>query len=127
MSSVKLRHPQLKDVNFVVVSDREFEREQDVCPSCKIVHVNKAYHLRLDSDGEVTVSERVYERLAVIEGLPLKKVGRDRSPKPQVLAIGDPNGPETHNLPKRLEEAVARMRYDTALPTVVLNQERTDG
>ena len=118
--SVRLRHTQFKDVNFVVVDVARPYTEPYDCPACRITHEFKAYHLRLDSHGEVTVSDDIYDRLAEIPGLPLAKVGRDRNPRPQVLLM--PGG-EAQEVPAHLEEAARWARHERTLPSVVPPEE----
>lgn len=118
--SVRLRHAQFTDVNFVVVDVARPYFEPYDCPSCKMTHTHKAYHLRLDSHGEVTVSDEIYDRLAEIPGLPLTKVSKDRNPKPQALLMP---GAENQEVPAHLEEAARWARHAKTLPSVVPPEE----
>lgn len=86
--SIRLRHPTLRNCTFAVVHHRML-REPMFCASCGMMHEHKTYHLRLDARGEVVVSEEVYERLRELDGLPLRSVGREHRPEPQVLIIHD--------------------------------------
>lgn len=86
--SVRLRHPSLRNCVFAVVHYRPL-REVMYCGSCGTTHTHKTYHLRLDDHGEVVVSEEVYERLRELDGLPLRTVGAEAHPQPQILAISD--------------------------------------
>jgi hypothetical protein len=126
--AVRLRHPELRDVTFVVLHYRPLT-EPWLCPKCNMLHETKAYHLALDSSGEITVSDEVYERLAELKNLPLVKVGKDPFPKAQAMLIPDASGrvegPHLENLPKRLDEAVARAKYVRSLKTVIARSERT--
>ena len=115
MAIVRLRHPDLRDVTFVVLHDRLYE-DPYFCPSCRVTHVHKAYHLRLNSEGETTVSRDVYERLAELKNLPLKKVSRDRKPQPQVLLMP---GAEQAPIPSKLEEAARWALHAQKLPSVL--------
>jgi hypothetical protein len=109
--SVRLRHPSLQDVNFNVVHYRRY-RAPFYCANCREIHTLKTYHLRLDSHGEVVVSDVIYERLAELDGLPLRKVGKAK-PKPMRLVL-PPAGAEvpmeqtesTLYVPKGLREVV---------------------
>lgn len=84
--TVLLYHPSLSSINFNVVHHRRYT-EPIFCPSCHEMHEFKTYHLTLDVKGEVEVTEEVYERLAELEGLPLKKRGKV---KPHDLVLGLP-------------------------------------
>lgn len=84
--SVRLRHPSLRGCVFAVVHYRPL-REPMFCSPCGTVHTNKTYHLRLDGAGEVVVSDEIYERLLELDGLPLRKVGPEGHPEPQVLMV----------------------------------------
>lgn len=90
--TVRLRHPRLHDVNFNVVHYRRYT-EPLPCLLCNEIHEYKTYHLHLDSSGEVEVSDEIYERLAELKGLPLKKAGKVAKPKPQVLSMPAPGTP----------------------------------
>ena len=84
MGAIRLRHPIERDVNFTVVHHRRY-RTPLACQVCGEIHVFKTYHLRLDSQGECVVSDVIWERLAELEGLPLRKVGTEAHPRPQVI------------------------------------------
>jgi hypothetical protein len=110
--SVRLRHPTLRGVTFTVVHYRRYTVPM-ACGVCGSIHTHKTYHLRLDSQGEVVVSDTVAERLAELEGLPLRNMGVEAHPQPQVLAmpVGAQNGqslrqPTQTFVPAALREAV---------------------
>lgn len=86
MPSVRLRHPSFRNLTFAVVHHRPY-REPLFCASCGLVHTHKTYHLHLDAQGEVVVSEVIFERLSELEGLPLRKVGIERNPQPMTLTV----------------------------------------
>lgn len=72
--------------NLNIVHHRRYT-EPLFCAECDAMHEYKTYHLKLDSQGQVTVSETIYERLAELEGLPLRRIGIDAHPEPQVIQV----------------------------------------
>jgi hypothetical protein len=85
--SVRLRHSTYRNVNFTVIHHRRYTVPM-LCPVCGELHVFKTYHLRLDAQGETVVSDVIWERLAELEKLPLRKVGKEAHPQPQSLTVG---------------------------------------
>lgn len=107
--SWRLRHPTLTDVNFTVVHYRPYPVPY-LCPACGEAHRFKTYHLRLDAAGEVVVSDTIYERLAELDGLPLKTVGKEAHPKPITIDMQNGAGPQTFRteafVPRTMRDAV---------------------
>lgn len=65
MPGVRLHHPTLHSCVMTVEHTRPY-KEPFLCPTCQKTHLNKTYHLYLDSSGDVIVSETVLERLQQI-------------------------------------------------------------
>jgi len=60
---VKIHHPYLRGVIFTVSNPLKPYRQPYPCPQCGVTHLVKTYHFNLDSNGDVTVSEEVYQYL----------------------------------------------------------------
>lgn len=70
MSGIRLHHPTYRaaegtTINYVVETPQAYPVPYD-CPACNVTHARKAIHLRLDSNGDVIVSQPVYEALLAV-------------------------------------------------------------
>lgn len=70
MPGIRLHHPQYRaaegtTINYVVETPQEYPVPYN-CPACGVQHDRKAIHLRLDSNGDVIVSQQVYEALLTV-------------------------------------------------------------
>jgi hypothetical protein len=88
--SVRLHHPLFTNVNYVVELQQKYETPYD-CFACKLVHVNKAIHLRLDDNGDVFVAEGIFKLLQKVPTMAGLEVVDGRNAPPQVIgAVGQP-------------------------------------
>jgi hypothetical protein len=89
VGGVRLVHDSLRGGKYVVEHPTRRYRVPLLCPSCGKVHEHKAYHLELDGEGAVIVSEKVFQRLREA-GLPgLSVANAVRRPPTIRLQIGD--------------------------------------
>jgi hypothetical protein len=86
VASVRLHHPTFTNCNYVIELQKPYEVPHD-CPTCKVQHFNKSIHLRLDSEGDVIVTEGVYEMLLREVGL-AGMTAENRVDKPPPMRIG---------------------------------------
>lgn len=99
MPGVRLKHPTLKSCTFTVIHTRRYVVPL-LCPVCGHPHERKTYHLNLDSEGAVIVSQTVFERLKEIGLAGMQLANEVLVPPP--LTVGGA-------LPGRLPEIV---RYE---------------
>lgn len=96
MAGVRLVHPTLRNTIFLVERpDRPYRAPVD-CATCTppnaktpVRHYVKTYHLKLDAQGAVIVSEQILEQLRQVPGL----AGLDVSnvvKKPPAQTVGGP-------------------------------------
>jgi hypothetical protein len=69
MPGVRLSHPTLRGVTYTLELRGRPYAEPIGCPVCNRFHEVKTYHLNLDGNGDVIVSETVYENLRKGGGL----------------------------------------------------------
>lgn len=69
MPGVRLRHDELHDCLYLVEIPWRPYKTPFICPTCQTTHHNKTYHLWLDNEGCVIVTETIYQRLTEA-GLP---------------------------------------------------------
>lgn len=87
-TGVRLFHEDLRNCTIVVVHPKREYRVPFECPTCNQTHRWKAYHLNLDDQGSVIVSEAVYKRLREA-GMPgLSVANKASDPPPQTLYMG---------------------------------------
>jgi hypothetical protein len=61
-----------------------------ICAQCNVIHTKKTYHLQLDGEGAVIVSDTIYDRLREA-GMPKLKVANEvKAPPSQKVGIGGP-------------------------------------
>lgn len=89
MPGVRLTHARLRGGTLVVEHPRIRYVVPYHCLVCGIRHERKTYHLRLDGEGAVIVSETVLEHLREIglEALGLRVENEVRRPPAQVIAM----------------------------------------
>ena len=88
--SVRLHHPLFASCNYVVELAQPMPPGARPCFACSrkdapITHMNKAIHLRLDSNGDVFVAEGIYELLRKVPTMAGLEVVPGRNPPPQVV------------------------------------------
>jgi len=91
---IRIRHKSLKSVMLVV---RDVSRpilkphssyRFPVCGICGYPHEHKTYHLQLDSEGTLIVSQKVYDRIMALgDQAGFEKVNMVKDPPTQVLLI----------------------------------------
>ncbi len=90
MTSVRLHHPLYASCTYVVELQNKYPVPK-ACPSCKEVHVHKAIHLRLDSQGDVFVAEGILELLRKVPTMAgLEVVPGRNAPAQTIGAIAQP-------------------------------------
>jgi len=73
MSGVRLRHAELRGCMVLVPDPRRPLKQPHHCSTCNVVHPCKTYHLALDGEGCVIVSETIWKRLQGLQhGLTLE-------------------------------------------------------
>lgn len=93
MSGIRLHHPLYraevgKVLTYVVELPAPYLRSGGYnCPDCGKQHANKAIHLRLDANGDVTVSKQIYESLQTIPTMAGLEFQNEVA-KPPPLAVG---------------------------------------
>ncbi len=60
--AVRMHHPDLRNCTFTVEDTSKRYPEPFPCPRCVRFHVFKTHHYELDANGDVTVSEQMYEK-----------------------------------------------------------------
>lgn len=65
MSGIRLRctDPDMRGKLYLVEHPMRRYIVPKLCEQCKVVHVKKTYHLRLDGEGTIIVSDTIYDRL----------------------------------------------------------------
>lgn len=76
---VVVHHPTFRNQRFVVLDEAHPYPVPYACPACATVHRFKAYHLTLDADGAVTVSQEVAEAV--------ERLGMRRKQQPQPVRL----------------------------------------
>jgi hypothetical protein len=88
MPGVRLHHPTLRNCTYTVVHLGRPYQQPINCGVCLQTHMHKTYHLGLNNDGDVIVSEVIYERLKQVGLDELKDMGIVQDPPPLVVGIG---------------------------------------
>jgi len=94
MPGVRLHHRNLANCVFVADDLRRRYQVPFDCVLCGKAHDHKTYHLNLDTDGNVIVSPKVFERLREIGliGEDLEVLNEVREPPPIIIGMELPNG-----------------------------------
>lgn len=94
-TSIRLHHPTLASCNYVVEMPQRYPTPYE-CPSCRLTHIHKAIHLRLDEHGDVFVAEGIYELLQTVglAGMEFANVVHDAPPQ----VIGAVELPKTETI-----------------------------
>lgn len=93
MPGVRLHHPTHRSCTFLAEDVTRPYRVPVTCPVCSaahgapVQHHVKTYHLDLDSEGDVIVSETVFARLKTMPGL-AGLFPKNEVAKPPDLVIG---------------------------------------
>lgn len=88
MTSVRLHHPEYRNVTVVVEHGGRPYTQPLWCIHCDRFHQFKAYHLKVDSMGDVVVTEVIHDRLKEINFGGFKVLGPENNPEPIVLGLG---------------------------------------
>lgn len=93
MPGVRLHHPTLRSCTFTVEDVLRPYRTPYTCPVCSVAHnapvthSHKTYHLDLDSEGDIIVSETVFAHLKTLPGL-AGLLPKNEVQKPPDLVVG---------------------------------------
>jgi hypothetical protein len=92
MPGIRLHHAAFQSCTYVVELPQVYPQPYQ-CPACGKQHDRKAIHLRLDADGDVIVSQPIYEQLlqVFLGGMELA----NEVEKPPPLALGAVDTPTT--------------------------------
>ena len=84
---IRLTHPTLRGVTIAVPHEgRRFTSPQS-CSVCRSYHECKTYHLRLDGEGAVIVSQTVLERLRETGFVPIEMDVESPVASPPALVV----------------------------------------
>lgn len=86
MPGVRLAHPSLRGITYVVEDPFRPYTVPYLCQTCQTTHNMKSYHLELDGEGAVIVSTTVYERLQELGMAGLVLMNEVKEPPP--ITIG---------------------------------------
>lgn len=90
---VRIYHPGYRDITVSLESARPYKSPFN-CPLCQKTHTNKTYHIKLDSDGESTVSPEVFARLQELGMGGFVDKGADHNPPTIVVGLSDDAPPQ---------------------------------
>ena len=90
MAGVRLHHPVFASCTYVVELAQLYPQPYR-CPACGKAHDRKAIHLRLDADGDVIVSQQIYDQLRTVFLAGLEVANEVAAPPPlQIGAVDTP-------------------------------------
>lgn len=95
MSGIAVRHDTERNVMFTMVDGSRVYSKPLPCLVCGRIHTHKTYHLELDGEGTVIVSQEVLVRMKAIHaidapGAPFRYLSEVQKPPPRVIGIGTP-------------------------------------
>lgn len=87
MSGVKVHHVRLRNtIEVFEIPDRPYP-VPFLCSTCERSHINKAVHLRLNSDGDVHVAEESFEQIRPYLSNEWKVMRLEREVPPMTLGF----------------------------------------
>jgi hypothetical protein len=93
MPGIRIAHSDIRGRPYVVTHPTRRLRQPMFCGRCNTVHTMKTYHLDLDGEGSVVVSETVFQRLREA-GMPgLEALNHVANPPTQHVSITDETPP----------------------------------
>ena len=97
-AGVRLHHPHFASCTFVVELPKLYPEPYD-CPSCKMTHLYKSIHLRLDANGDVLVNKGVYQTLLQVNLAGMQMMNEVREPPPLYVGAVEQPKYETQTAP----------------------------
>lgn len=87
MPGIKLHHPELRNCTYTLIHEGRPLTAPHLCWVCGMTHFHKTYHLMLDSAGDITVSETVFQRLEEAGLDELQPKTEERKPPRMVVGM----------------------------------------
>jgi len=86
--AVQLHHPTLRSCIFTMIdAGIRYGPDGWLCPMCGFLHEFKTFHLNLDANGDVTVSEPIYLMFKERGLMGELKAVREVIPRPHTIAV----------------------------------------
>jgi ribosomal protein S19E (S16A) len=85
--AVRLHHPEWRNSMFTFEVPIRYPNPE-LCGPCRKVHHFKTHHLHLDAQGDVTVSEAVYQQLRDVGLVGELQATKEVVPRPTALGMG---------------------------------------